>query len=253
MPLTATQIAQFKQDGYLVLRGLAPPDLRERMRAVTLEHLQRAVPPLEFEAELGYPGAPPSLDAPGGQTVRRLQGAFARDEAFRAWALNPELISDLRQLLGEPVSLALAHHNCIMTKHPDYGTATGWHRDIRYWAFERQDLISVWLALDRETDANGVLHLIPGSHRMAIARDQLDELDFLRPDVPANRALFEQGIALELQPGDVLLFHSGVFHSAGRNGSQRMKASVVFAYHAQSNRPVPGSRSAAGGSMPIAE
>src|SRR3569832_1313734 len=198
MPLTATQIAQFKQDGYLVLRDLAPPDLRERMRAVTLEHLQRVLPPLEFEAELGYPGAPPSLDAPGGQTVRRLQGAFARDEAFRAWALNPELISDLRQLLGEPVSLALAHHNCIMTKHPDYGTATGWHRDIRYWAFERQDLISVWLALDRETDAIGVLHLIPGSHRMAIARDQLDKQKNQQPNVPANRALFVLGFVLVL-------------------------------------------------------
>lgn len=252
MSLSATQISQFRQDGYLILRGMAPPDLRERMRAVTLDHLKHALPPLELEAELGYPGAPPSPDAPGGQTVRRLQQAFTRDEAFRAWALDPELTADLRQLFGEPVSLTLAHHNCIMTKHPHYGTATGWHRDIRYWAFERPDLISAWLALDRETDANGVLHLIPGSHRMAIAREQLDELDFLRPGVPANQALFEQGIALELQPGDVLLFHSGVFHSAGCNESDLMKASVVFAYHAQSNRPVPGSRSAAGGCIPAA-
>src|SRR3569832_2746477 len=140
MPLTATQIAQFKQDGYLVLRGLAPPDLRERMRAVTLEHLQRAVPPLEFEAELGYPGAPPSLDAPGGQTVRRLQGAFARGEAFRARALNPALISDLRQMLGEPVSLALAHHNCIMTKFLVFGFVTGWHCVFCFWVF-------VWFVL----------------------------------------------------------------------------------------------------------
>ena len=64
--------------------------------------------------------------------------------------LDPRLAAGLRQLLREPVVLSLAHHNCVMTKHPDFGTATGWHRDIRYWSYTRPDLISVWLALDME-------------------------------------------------------------------------------------------------------
>jgi phytanoyl-CoA hydroxylase len=138
-----------------------------------------------------------------------------------------------------------------MTKHPNFGTATGWHRDIRYWSFMRNELISVWLALGSEVESNGALRVIPGSHRLDIRREQLDDLDFLRPDVEENQAIFARGITVELQPGDVLFFHSGLFHAAGRNNGESVKTSVVFAYRGRSNLPLPGSRSAAAGDVAL--
>jgi phytanoyl-CoA hydroxylase len=231
------------------LKDMVPPGRCDLMLSVTGQQLRAAVAPLEYEADVGYPGAPASLAAPGGKTVRRLRGAYHRDDSFRDWAQDPALVSKLAQLFDEPVCLSLAHHNCIMTKHPNYGTATGWHRDIRYWSFTKPDLISVWLALGEESSTNGGLKVIPGSHRMDIQPAQLDELDFLRPDVPQNQALFEQGIALDLQAGDVLFFHSRLFHAAGRNDTALMKTSVVFVYHGVSNQPVPGSKSAAAGDI----
>jgi len=48
-----------------------------------------------------------------------------------------------------------------------------------------------------------------------------------------NQALFAQGMSLQLEQGDVVLFHSGLFHAAGRNDSDTVKASVVFAYHGE--------------------
>ncbi|MDB5839048.1 MAG: phytanoyl-CoA dioxygenase [Herminiimonas sp.] len=249
MPLSTQQIEQFNQDGYLILRHMAPTEQCERMLAVTAEHLRKAIAPLEYEAEVGYEGAPQSLDAAGGLTVRRLRRAYERDDCFRDWARDTELVTMLTQLFGEPVCLSLAHHNCVMTKHPDFGSATGWHRDIRYWSFTRPDLISVWLGLGDETADNGGLKFLPGSHRMHISRDRMDDLDFLRPEVAENQRLFEQAVSPELHQGDVVLFHSGLFHAAGRNNSARVKASVVFAYHGASNPPVAGSKSAAGGSL----
>jgi phytanoyl-CoA hydroxylase len=251
MPLSPQQIAQFNQDGYLVLPHMAAPAACRQMLAVSSSQLLQAVPPLEYEAEVGYPGAPPSLDAAGGKTVRRLRGAWNRDACFRDWAANPALVEILRQLLGEPVCLTLAHHNCIMTKHPDFGSETGWHRDIRYWSYTRPELISVWLALGEENAANGALKFLPGSHRWQIRREQMDDLDFLRPELEENRRLFGQGVAPALRQGDVVLFHSGLFHAAGRNASSSIKSSVVFAYHGQSNAPLPGTRSAAGGDVPL--
>jgi phytanoyl-CoA hydroxylase len=249
MPLTAAQIEQFNRDGYLVFRKLASPATCEAMLAVTRAHLRGEVAPIEYEAELGYPGAPASLDAPGGRTVRRLRAAYERDASFRAWASDARLVEWLRQLLGERVCLTLAHHNCVMTKHPNFGTATGWHRDIRYWRFARNELISVWLALGSETAANGALKVIPGSHRLDIKREQLDDLDFLRPEVEENQAIFARGITVELEQGDVLFFHSGLFHAAGRNEGDTVKNSVVFAYRAESNLPVAGTRSEAAGDV----
>jgi phytanoyl-CoA hydroxylase len=249
MKLPDEQISEFHAHGYLVFRGLVPNDACEAMRSVAEHHLRDAVPPLEYEAEVGYPGAPQSVDAPGGRTVRRLRGAYNRDQCFGKWAEDPALVAKLVQLFGEEVSLSLAHHNCVMTKHPDFGTATGWHRDIRYWSFSRPDLISVWLALGSENACNGGLKFIPGSHRMAIAPERLDELDFLRPDVPQNQALFEHGISLELERGDVVFFHSGLFHAAGKNTTSAVKMSLVYAYHGKSNAPIPGTKSAAAGEV----
>jgi len=248
-PLTTDQIDQFRNDGFLVFRKLAPELACDAMLDVVRAHLQREVAPVEYEAEVGYAGAPDSLDAPGGRTVRRLRSAYQRDTCFREWAEDERIVGWLRQLLSEPVCLTLAHHNCVMTKHPNFGTATGWHRDIRYWSFARNDLIAVWLALGTESEENGALHVIPGSHRLQVGRHQMDDLDFLRPDVPENQALFAQGRVLELQKGDVVFFHSGLFHAAGRNATGQVKHSVVFAYRGQSNQPVAGSRSAAAGDV----
>jgi phytanoyl-CoA hydroxylase len=251
MTLTHLELEQFRRDGYLVFRNMVTPLARELMISVVQEQLRAAAPPVEYEAEVGYAGAPASLDAPGGRTVRRLRDAYHRHECFRLWAEDQRVVARLRQMFNEPARLVLAHHNCVMTKHPHYGTATGWHRDIRYWSFARNDLVTVWLALGRETASNGALHVIPGSHRLDIGRHQLDELDFLRPDAPDNQPLFAQGVPVELQPGDVLFFHSGLFHAAGRNDSEAVKMSVAFAYRGESNFPGAGSRSEAGGDVAL--
>jgi phytanoyl-CoA hydroxylase len=251
MTLSDLELEQFRRDGFLVFRNMVPPVAQDLMRTITRAHLQAAVEPVEYEAQVGYAGAPASLDAPGGRTVRRLRAAYHRHACFRVWAEDKRVVTRMKQIFEEPARLVLAHHNCIMTKHPSYGTATGWHRDIRYWSYARNELVTVWLALGKETASNGALHVIPGSHRLEIGRHQLDDLDFLRMDVAENQALMAQDTVVELEPGDVLFFHSGLFHSAGRNESDQVKTSVVFAYRGQSNLPGKGSRSEAAGDVAL--
>jgi len=243
--------ADFHQDGYLVLRGFAPEAACAALEQVARQQLAGAVPPVEYEAELGYPGAPSSRDAEGGGTVRRLRQAYGRDEAFRRWAGDPALVQVVEGLLGEPARLTLAHHNCVMTKHPHFGSETGWHRDTRYWSFASPELVTVWLALGDEDERNGVLRVIPGSHKVTLAPEQLDALEFLVEAHPASQALLQRIVPLSLHRGDVLFFDSRLFHSAGRNVSDAVKLSVAFAYHGASNHPLPGTRSAAFGSVAL--
>jgi phytanoyl-CoA hydroxylase len=239
------ELAHFEREGYVIARGITPAGTVARMREVALKHLAEPRLPVEFEADTQYPGAPASLNAPGGRTVRRLLQAVARDAVFREWAVSPLIASRLAPLLGPRVELSQAHHNCIMTKNPAYSSVTHWHRDIRYWSFEKPELVSVWLALGEEQAANGCLLLLPGSHRMEFRPDRLDAAQFLRADLDENRALIRTQIAAELHAGDVLFFHCRLFHAAGRNQTADTKLSVVHTYHAADNRPLPGTRSAA--------
>ena len=236
--------ASFQRDGFVVLRQFASPAEFAALAEETERDLRPLVEPAEFEADVGYPGAPPARSATGGQTPRRLLHAYARNDAFRRFATRPDLTSALCELLGDDVCLSQCHHNCVMTKHPGHSSATLWHQDVRYWSFDRPELVSAWLALGAENTANGALMVIPGSHRIELDRGRLDRDLFLRVALPENRALIDRATTLELGAGDLLLFSSRLFHAAGRNDTDAVKLSLVFTYHAADNRPIPGTRSA---------
>lgn len=239
------ELAEFDRAGFAIVRGLADESLVSEMLAVTLEELSRDRGPREFEAELQYPGAPDSRDAKGGDTLRRLKQAHARHPVFTRWMADPRLGGRLRQLLGPRVVCPLAHHNCIMTKQPRHSSDTGWHQDIRYWAYERPELVSVWLALGPETTENGCLYVIPGSHRETYSGTRFDEELFLREDEPENRDLLDRAVPVTMQAGDVLFFHCRTFHAASRNHAEAPKFSVVLTFRSEENRPLPGTRSSA--------
>ncbi len=243
--LNRKNLAQFKRDGFLVIKNLCDETTCREMQQVIEDSLDPALAPVEFEADIHYPGAPASRNAPGGDTPRRLLHAFARDDVFRKWATGEAVAGHVRNLLQTGNTQASQnHHNCVMTKFPGYGSETGWHQDIRYWSFDRPDLITAWLALGSENRENGSLSVIPGSHRSSYDRGQFDAALFFRTDLKKNRALTETARVLELNAGDVLFFHCRLLHSAGRNQSDSVKLSVVFTYHAQNNRPISGTRSA---------
>lgn len=241
---SAQELADFQQQGFAIVRQAAPEALRRRMMEVTQDGLQRLIEPIEYEADLHYPGAPESRSAPGGTTVRRLKQALSRDIVFVQWVQHPSILCRLKQLLGPEVVCPLAHHNCIMTKTPRFSSDTGWHQDVRYWSFRTPELISVWLALGPERLENGCLQLIPGSHRVAYPREAFDKDLFFRSDLPENQQVLENRVFAELEPGDVLFFHAKTLHAATRNQTDQTKCSVVFTFRSIDNAPLPGSRSA---------
>jgi phytanoyl-CoA hydroxylase len=245
------QIDQLRDTGYVVLRQFAAKgELAELNRAARSQLAARAHP-LELEADLRYPGAPASRAAAGGETVRRLLDAYDRDPVFARWGSTPASRLWMEAYFGESSSMSRAHHNCLMTKHPKYGSRTGWHRDIRYWSFDREDLVSVWLALGEESIDNGALRFVPRSHRMAFDADRFDESKFFRTDLKDNAEVIRSVESPRLAPGDAVFFHCNTLHSAGPNLGDAVKFSLVYTYHARSNAPRPGTRSAAKPEVPL--
>lgn len=251
--LTDIELASFQRDGYLVRRRLVADVEREKLAAISRQHLVEGIAPIEFEIEVRYPGAPTDANSPEAATSRRLLQAYARGEVYRRWATSTAVTDVLSGLFGsgDRVMLSQCHHNCVMTKSPGYSSVTLWHQDIRYWFFDREDLISAWLALGREDRHNGCLRVIPGSHNFDLGRGRFDAAMFLRPDLPENKELISQSVVVELEPGDVLFFHCRLFHAAGRNLTDETKLSAVFTYHEAGNHPIDGTRSARFPSIPL--
>ena len=246
-----SEVEYFERNGFVIARSLAAHELCERMKSLAQQHLSQDLRPVEYEAQTKYPGAPASLDAPGGRTVRRLLQAYRRDPLFGDWATSHAIRARLQPLLGPQIELSQAHHNCVMTKNPAFSSATSWHQDIRYWSFEKPELISAWLALGQEHEENGCLLLVPGSHRIDFRREQFDDALFLREDLEENRRILQGRLAAELDEGDVLFFHCRLLHAAGRNRTGLTKFAAVFTFHDAGNRPLPGTRSASLPEIPL--
>jgi len=240
--LTDTQRDIFARDGYLILPRFAPAAVLAELQQVVRAELAVRREPLEYESLADYPGLPSSVNTESGETVRRLLQAYDRHPALASWATSEPLVEIMQSLLGESIYLVRNHHNCVMTKHPQGGSRTGWHRDTRYWQFNRPELVNAWLALDTESENNGGLRVVPGSHRLELPLGRLDDPLFLRDD-PSNQELLATAATVNLAPGDVMLFHSHLLHAAGNNRTDSVKHSVVFTYRAADNPPVPGSRS----------
>jgi len=238
------QIEQLRDRGYVTVPGFVPAEELTRLNDIARAQLAARASPLELEADLQYPGAPPSRAAAGSETVRRLLDAYHRDPQFAGWATGPRVCEWMEAYFGEQVLMSLSHHNCLMTKHPLYGSMTGWHRDIRYWSFERENLVSVWLALGEETVENGALWLVPGSHKAAFDADRFDEAKFFRGDLADNASIISMAESPHLAPGDAVFFHCNTLHSAGKNLSRAVKFSLVYTYHGRSNAAKAGTRSA---------
>ncbi len=240
-----SEVDQFQHEGFVVVRGLVPETDLARMRRITERGVREEIAPIEYEAALHYPGAPESLQSVGGRTIRRLKQAHSRDFLFTEWMLRPEILGRLRQLLGPQIVCPLAHHNCIMTKQPQFSSETGWHQDIRYWSFQRPELVNVWIALGNERPENGCLQVIPGSHTLSLDRSRFDNDLFFRADLAENQPLIATKQFVELAPGDVLFFHCKTLHAASRNTTPETKYSAVFTFRAADNPPLPNTRSSA--------
>lgn len=234
----------FKDNGYLVKKGFVKLETLSDLQNKVLDHLKNRIQPFELEQEVNYPGSPKTLAETGGDTIRRLKLAYSRDAVFKNWSEHKNVYDVIKALLeAQSVYLVQAHHNCIMTKQPQYSSETHWHKDIRYWNFNNNQLINTWLPLGNETKENGCLQVIPGTHLWKTPVDRLDDRLFLRKDLPENKKWLDQSVDVELQKGDLLFFHAALFHAAGRNQTSQSKNAVVFTYHSENNTPIVGTNS----------
>jgi len=236
MELTKEQLEQFNQDGFLIIKNFAKEDLCNKILERAKDHLVRKQAPIESEQEYM------SLDEDK-ITVRRLRQVYDREEVFQEWMTSADIRPILKQVLNDTPVLTLAHHNSIMTKLPHESTRTYWHQDRRYWHFEGDNLVSVWLSLGEEFLDNGLLEFIPGSHKMNFDKSRFDEVDNFLDDNEDNIELVKTKVSQNLSKGDVVLFHCKTLHHASKNNTDNAKISFVYTVRANSNKPLENTRS----------
>jgi len=233
MKLSEKQIKNFETNGFLIIKEFAGKDLCDDILSKAFTHLTHSIAPIESEAQY-------QQSSSQNNTIRRLRQVYDREDIFSTWMKNQEIRPALKQLLNDDPVLVLAHHNSIMTKQPFKSSITSWHQDIRYWNYQNDKLISIWLSLGDERIENGLLEFIPGSHKMNFKSKQFDNnLSF--KDAAENKSIISKRVHFNLNQGDIVIFHAKTLHHAHQNLTQKTKFSFVYSVRAASNQPIKDS------------
>jgi phytanoyl-CoA hydroxylase len=111
-------------------------------------------------------------------------------------------------------------------------TDTPWHQDAQYFRdAEHRHVISMWMPLQRVTEHNSCLQVAPGFYKDKLLEGVLDEATgFLGLSKEDARIL--QGISIEMDPGDILVFDHMIPHRATSNHSDAVRWSMDIRYEA---------------------
>ncbi|SEO75601.1 phytanoyl-CoA dioxygenase family protein [Paenibacillus sp. OV219] len=192
MELTKEQLAFFDTFGFIKLSGLLKADITWITE--------------EFEAVF------PMLEEKHDGSKRTMIVPFA-DQREKLCSL----IDDAR-IAGIAKSLLGDDFNYMGSDGNYYTGDTGWHRDGENRARRH---VKIALYLDTLDGSSGALRVIPGSHRLddqfgvdvkRVSGSQA-ALGVAGPDVPS--------VALDVVPGDVLVFDHNLFHASFGGSSHR--------------------------------
>lgn len=229
--VTPAQIAQFHDQGYLVVHNAFTPDevqaaLDGLLYLVSGQNPDYKGVMLEKKAQ-GVDVQ--SLPAEQKQDyVRKFMDFVGHEARLKALAEHPKLIQLLTQLLGEPPQL---FQDMAMLKPPRIGREKPWHQDHAYFDLPlTTTVIGVWIALDEATTENGCMVIYPNSHREGPV------VHFSRRDwqICDTYDRYQGAMAVPLKPGGALFFHSLIHHGTPANASVQRRRAVQFHYKPQS-------------------
>ena len=157
-----------------------------------------------------------------------VSGLYERDEAFLKFALYPEIINEVKQLIGEDIIL---WGSSLFCKAQKTGNETPWHQDGEYWPIKPLESVTIWLAIDEVTSENGPLQYIPGSHlnKSLAEHETLDKKNITLNQTLKNiDKLKEKSKYVTLQPGMFSIHDVYLFHGSKANYSGKRRAGLTY-------------------------
>lgn len=225
--LDATRVGRYREEGFLIIDDFLLADELDEIAdavSVSVQELGRTklAGVAESDTEIG--------DNPGtwyDRVFLQRINLWRINETIRRYVMDPDLGQMLCELEG--VEGIRVWHDQTLQKRP-WANPTTWHADGPNWSFYSRHAVSIWIALDPATIANGCMWFLPGSHRVTRFEpfpitESMDQVFKIYPDLFDLRAK-----AVELNPGSAAVFNGMIVHGAGANMTPGWRRAMTCAY-----------------------
>ncbi len=182
--------------------------------------------------------------------VRSVFNVHRSNPAFSNLVRDPRVLNVAREILGSEVYI---HQSRINYKPGFHGKEFYWHSDFETWHSEdgmpNMRAVSCSILLTDNTESNGALMLISGSHRHYVGcagetpsdhyKSSLKKQEIGVPDEDLLRYLSEIGGGLEAgtgKAGSVIFFDCNTMHGSNSNITPDPRSNVFFVYNSIDNQ-----------------
>ncbi|MFP6645209.1 MAG: phytanoyl-CoA dioxygenase family protein [Candidatus Latescibacterota bacterium] len=222
------QLLEWEDKGYFVLRSVVNPEEAAEMRGVIKNIILTPEPEQRVEAD----PMDPMGDTPEARAARfRKLNRFCHTSPLIWHRVHCGAMAPLaRYYLGDDILLKFSS---VFVKPALTGAATPWHQDNGLWRDGETEPFNFWMALDPATRQNACLQFVPGSHAAEIVQHVLYD-DSIHAELPRDRVdemLARREVEhIELQPGDVVCWHSSLWHYSPVNTSPQGRIGMAGVY-----------------------
>ncbi len=239
MQLDSSQIAQYHDEGYTLVRGLIPQEV-----CATVRQRTQAI----IEKDPGWPARhfqtvdPKRFTRPDGSFLPAgIQNPSRVDKVFESMACHPNLISAMGQLLKGEVELYTDQTLVKLGRITEPTARTYYHQDSYYWKIAPELGCNCWIAMDEVGHDAICLGILPGSHKgweLIPHESYYDEPSwcnsegrpFPRFRIPLNQVDASGEVVLPMKPGDGLFFTNYTWHRSEPNFTGKDLAAYAIAY-----------------------
>jgi phytanoyl-CoA hydroxylase len=243
-PLTTQQQEQFDQDGYTILRQVLSPAEVEGAREAMQELVDREAHKLLQQGLISNLMEDEPFET---RFLRLYQNHLDKAPDYRPELhlaglfplfFNSKVLDIVEILLGSEIRLYPNY--TARPKLPQHAkTLVLWHQDGGYTEFNSPEaankdvsqmrMVNVWSPLVPVNRHNGCMQFVPGTHRLGVVPHEEKQyyLEIAREYLKPREA---DAVDVELEPGDIVLFHNLLFHRGLPNLSQGIRWSLDWRY-----------------------
>lgn len=241
MKLSAQQIKQYQENGFLAIENLFSKEEIQELKDGILK-----IDPTES----------PNIVREQDGKIRSIFAPHNFSEAFNSIYQQARIVVPVRQLLKN--NEVYLYQYKLNNKKAFTGGAWEWHQDFPFWHIDdgvkNPEMVSVMLLMQDTDYAQGPLMFIPKSHKIGIA-DFQHKAHLSGKNVPIENSLngdLKFTIKKELikkmvdkdgikggigKIGTVLFFHPNVYHASNGNISPYDRNTAIITYNVTSNLP----------------
>jgi hypothetical protein len=234
--------SEFEENGYVILKGFFSPDVMRGVRAEAERIVERVVERLKSEGLLSDTLSSESFETRlipiyerCGEHVPKLFNQQLHVSGMFDFFFNGKLLDIVESFLGTEIRLYPNYY--LRPKMPgDEAFQVLWHQDAAYTDnfgskgnVEALRTVNCWASLVPARVENGCMQFIPGSHKLGLV-PYTQKKHYLEISPEHLDPHLSKSVNIEMDPGDVVLFHNLLFHQGLPNHSKTIRWSLDWRY-----------------------